>query len=49
MSWLQKYVNGLLRSIPSKLKLLEPVEYEVEVECDELWSFVKSKENPVYI
>lgn len=49
MSWLQKYVNGLFRSISSKLEVLEPMEDDVEIECDELWSFVKSKENPVYV
>ena len=48
MSWLQKYVNSLLRSISCKLEVLEPVK-DVEIECDELWSFVKSTENPVYI
>lgn len=49
ISWLQKYVNNLLRSISSQFRSLEPVDSDIEIECDELWSFVKSKENPVYI
>ena len=49
MSWLQGYVNSLLRSVPNKLRVSDSTDLDVEVECDELWSYVKSKENPVYI
>lgn len=49
MCWLQKYVNSLLRSISNQFKGLEFVETDIEIECDELWSLIKSKENPVYI
>lgn len=49
MSWLQQYVNNLLRSVPNKLNVSDASDSDVEVECDELWSYVKSKENPVYL
>ena len=49
MTWLQKFVNSLYRSVPLELKVREISDLEIEIECDELWSYVNSKENPVYI
>ena len=49
MTWLQKFVNSLYRSVPLELKVREISDLEIEIECDELWSYVNSKENSVYI
>jgi IS1 family transposase/transposase-like protein len=46
---LQDYVNRFYRSISSKLKVKADGDLNLSIECDELWSFVNSKENPVYI
>ncbi|MDV3001116.1 MAG: IS1 family transposase ISCysp1 [Chroococcopsis gigantea SAG 12.99] len=46
---LQDYVNRFYRSIPSQLKLKAVSSVNLLIECDELWSFVNNKENPVYI
>jgi len=45
-SWLQDYVHQLL--IPQgEVSVKSPG--RLTIECDELWSFVNSKENDVYI
>ena len=49
MTWLQKFVNSLYQSVPLELRVRETPDLEIEIECDELWSYVNSKENPVYI
>ena len=49
MTWLQKFINNLYRSVPIEIKVKEILDLEIEIECDELWSYVNSKENPVYI
>ena len=49
MTWLQQFINKLYCSVPCVLKVSEPAYLEIEIECDELWSYVNSKENPVYI
>ena len=46
---LQGYLNKFYRSIPIELKDLPLSELNLVLECDELWSFVKSKDNQVYI
>ena len=49
MTWLQNFVNNLYRSVPCQLEVREDTDLEIDVEGDELWSYVNSKENPVYI
>ncbi len=49
MTWLQQFINNLYHSVPLELKVREISDLEIEIECDELWSYVNSKENPVYI
>ena len=49
MSWLQSYVNRIFRSISCKLEVTTYDVSDIAIECDELWSYVNSKENPVYI
>lgn len=46
---LQKYVNNFYRSLPDEISVPSPNHIDLTLECDELWSFVNSKENPVYI
>ena len=49
LSWIQTFVNNLYRSSPLHLSFVANYPEDLEIECDELWSFVNSKENPVYI
>lgn len=49
IKWLQNYVNKFYRSISFKVRVLASCLDDLILECDELWSFVCSKENPVYI
>jgi hypothetical protein len=49
MTWLQKYVNNFYRCIPCHIKDMKKYSLNLTLECDELRSFVKSKENPVYV
>lgn len=49
IKWLQNYVNKLYRSISLETSSLACCLDGLILECDELWSFVCSKENPVYI
>jgi IS1 family transposase/transposase-like protein len=49
LRFLQKYVNQFYRSIPDEIGVSCPSDIDLILECDELWSFVNSKENPVYI
>lgn len=49
LSSVQKFVNKLYLSISCELKVIEIKNPEIIIECDELWSYVNSKENPVYI
>lgn len=46
---IQNYVNKFYRSISSDIRLSGLEGANLVIECDELWSFVKTKENPVYI
>lgn len=48
-SWLQKYVNSKMNSIPRKVSVTAKTKGRLTIECDEMWSFVKSKINKVYI
>lgn len=49
MSWLQRFVNDFYRRIPCHTEVKPESSLDLLLECDELWSFVKSKENTVYI
>lgn len=49
MTWLQKFVNDFYRRIPCQTEAKLESQIDLIIECDELWSFVKSKENAVYI
>jgi insertion element IS1 protein InsB len=49
MTWLQDFINNLYRSVPIEIMVRETSDLEIEIECDELWSYVNSKENPVSI
>ena len=48
-SWLQDYVNQKLARTPRQLKVSGKLPGRLTIECDELWSFVNSKKNEVYI
>ena len=48
-SWLQDYVNSILTHTPRQIKVSEKLTGRLTIECDEMWSFVDSKKNPVYI
>jgi insertion element IS1 protein InsB len=49
MSWLQSYVNDKFDSIPRQVKVSEKGKGKLTIECDEMWSFVGSKNNQFYI
>jgi hypothetical protein len=49
IKWLQQFVNKFYRDIPYLMKVTAENITNLIVECDEIWSFVNSKENPVYI
>lgn len=49
IKWLQNYVNKFYCSISFDISSLASCVDSLILECDELWSFVCSKENPVYI
>lgn len=49
MKWLQDFVNGFFREIPCQIKLSGQPEGEIIIECDELWSFVNSKNNQEWV
>jgi len=48
-SWLQDYVNQRLARIPRQIEASEKSPGGLTIECDEMWSFVDSKKNEVYI
>lgn len=48
-SWLQDYVNQKLARTPRQVKVSVKLPGKMIVECDEMWSFVDSKKNEVYI
>jgi len=48
-SWLQEYVNQKLARTPRQVKVSEKSPGRLTIECDEMWSFVDSKKNEVYI
>jgi insertion element IS1 protein InsB len=48
-SWLQDYVNRKLDCVPRQIKVSGKSKGRLVIECDEMWSFVFSKKNEVYI
>ena len=48
-SWLQNYVNNKYAAIPRQVNVSDKPKGKLTIECDELWSFVFSKINKVYI
>lgn len=42
-------MNSFYRSIPCQLKTTLIKTIDLTLKCDELWSFVNTKENPVYV
>jgi IS1 family transposase/transposase-like protein len=48
-AWLQDYVNQKLARTPRRIKLSGKSKGRLTIECDEMWSFVDSKENEYYI
>jgi transposase-like protein len=48
-SWLQDYVNQKLAQTPRQVKVSVKPTGKLLIECDEMWSFVDSKKNEVYI
>jgi IS1 family transposase/transposase-like protein len=48
-SWLQNYVNTKFSEVPCQVSISEKVRGKLIIECDELWSFVFSKNNKVYV
>ncbi len=48
-SWLQEYVNQKLAQTPRQIEGSVKSPGRMTVECDELWSFVDTKKNSVYI
>jgi len=48
-SWLQDYVNQKLARTPRRVRTPDKPPGKLIIECDELWSFVNSKKNEVYI
>ena len=48
-AWLQKYVNDLLARIPRTIKVSEKSKGRLTIECDEMWSFIGSKDDEIYI
>ena len=48
-SWLQDYVNQKLARTPRQIKVSGKPPRKLTIECDEMWSFVDSKKNEVYI
>lgn len=48
-SWLQNYVNQKFTRVPRQIKVTEKSKGRLTIECDEMWSFVGSKETAPYI
>ncbi len=48
-SWLQEYVNQKLARTQRWIKVSGKLSGKLTIECDEMWSFVDSKKNEVYV
>ena len=47
--WLQRYVNQKMASIPRQVRVSTKNRGRLTIECDEMWSFVQSKNRTAYI
>lgn len=47
--WLQKYVNDKYKKIPQTVTVSKTNKGRLKIECDELWSLVKNKDNKQWI
>jgi IS1 family transposase/transposase-like protein len=47
--WLQKYVNSKMSRIPCCISVTDKLKGRLNLECDQMWSFVLSKKNKVYV
>jgi IS1 family transposase/transposase-like protein len=47
--WLQYYVNDKYENVPREIKVTEKEKGRLTIQCDEMWSFVESKKNKVWI
>jgi hypothetical protein len=47
--WLQKYVNSKMSHIPRCISVTDKSKGRLTLECDEMWSFILSKKNEVYV
>ncbi|MEG4342263.1 IS1 family transposase [Microcoleus sp. A003_D6] len=47
--WLQDYVNNKYASIERTVKVKHKKKFRLNVECDELWSFVDCKQNKQWV
>ncbi|WP_241994505.1 IS1 family transposase, partial [Chroococcidiopsis cubana] len=48
-SWLQDYVNSIMAHTPRQIRISGKLTGRLTIECDEMWSFVDSQKNAVYI
>ena len=48
-AWLQNYVNQKLARVSCQIKVSAKLKGGLTIECDEMWSFVDSKNNEIYI
>jgi IS1 family transposase/transposase-like protein len=47
--WLQDYVNRKYADVPREISVTEKKRGRLTIECDEIWSFVASKENKQWL
>jgi insertion element IS1 protein InsB len=48
-SWLQNYANKKYKSVPKKVEITEKPKGKLTIQCDEMWSFVFSKQGKQWI
>jgi IS1 family transposase/transposase-like protein len=47
--WLREYVNKKFDEVPGKIKVTKKEKGRLAIECDEMWYYVGSKKNKVWI
>ncbi len=47
--WLQNYVNQKFNQVPRQINVSDKPKGKLTIECDELWSFVDSKNNQYWV
>lgn len=48
-SWLQEYINKKYADTPQQVVVVSKEKGRLTIQCDEMWSFVDSKENTMWI